>query len=72
MRVSAVVDGANLLSVVWRKGLTADEAPPATRYVAVGAGYLNGAFLLAVTQRLKVSEYRGCTSEAVFGNSIYL
>jgi hypothetical protein len=52
----------------------ADTAPPGTRYVAVGASYLNGAFLLAVPvpQRLKVLEYRGRTPEAVFGNSIYL
>lgn len=54
--------------------VSADEAPPETRYVAVGASYLNGAFLLAVPvpQRLKVLEYRGRTPEAVFGNSIYL
>lgn len=54
--------------------VSADEAPPETRYVAVGASYLNGAFLLAVPvpHRLKVLEYRGRTPEAVFGNSIYL
>lgn len=54
--------------------VSADEAPPATRYVAVGASYLNGALLLAVPvpQRLKVLEYRRRTPEAVFGNSIYL
>ena len=69
-----VLMGANLLSVVWRKGLTADERPPETRYVAVGASYLNGALLLGVPvpQRLKVIEYRRRTPEAVFGNSIYL
>jgi hypothetical protein len=52
----------------------ADTAPPETRYVAVGASYLNGAFLLAVPvpQRLKVLAYRQRTPEAVFGNSIYL
>ncbi|MBV9925769.1 MAG: glycosyltransferase family 39 protein [Acidobacteria bacterium] len=52
----------------------ADLAPPETRYVAVGASYLNGAFLLAVPvpQRLKVIEYRKRTPEAVIGNSIYL
>lgn len=45
-----------------------------TRYVAVGASYLNGALLLAAPapQRLKVLEYRERTPEAVFGNSIYL
>ena len=50
------------------------DAPPETRYVAVGASYLNGAFLLGVPvpQRLKVIEYRRRTPEAVFGNSIYL
>ena len=57
--------------------VSADEAalaPPSTRYVAVGASYLNGAFLLAVpvSQRLKVIEYRQRMPEAVFGNSIYL
>jgi hypothetical protein len=48
--------------------------PPETRYVAVGASYLNGALLLAVPvpQRMKVLEYRGRKPEAVFGNSIYL
>jgi hypothetical protein len=52
----------------------ADLAPPQTRYVAVGASYLNGAFLLAVPvpQRFKVLAYRQRTPEAVFGNSIYL
>jgi hypothetical protein len=42
--------------------------------VAVGASYLNGAFLLGVPvpQRLKVIEYRRRTPEAVFGDSIYL
>jgi hypothetical protein len=52
----------------------ADTAPPETRYVAVGASYLNGAFLLAVPvpQRLKVLEYRRRAPEAVFGNSVYL
>ena len=50
------------------------DSPPETRYVAVGASYLNGAFLLGVPvpQRLKVIEYRRRTPEAVFGNSIYL
>lgn len=54
--------------------ISADEAPPETRYVAVGASYLNGALLLGVPvpQRLKVIEYRRRTPEAVFGNSIYL
>ena len=54
--------------------VSADGAPPATRYVAVGASYLNGALLLAVPvpQRLKVIEYRQRTPEAVFGNSVYL
>ena len=53
---------------------SADLAPPGTRYVAVGASYLNGAFLLGVPvpQRLKVIEYRRRTPEAVFGDSIYL
>ena len=50
------------------------DAPPETRYVAVGASYLNGASLLGVPvpQRLKVIDYRRRTPEAVFGNSIYL
>ncbi|HEX7315909.1 MAG TPA: glycosyltransferase family 39 protein [Pyrinomonadaceae bacterium] len=50
------------------------DAPPETRYVAVGASYLNGAFLLGVPvpQRLKVIDYRRRAPEAVFGNSIYL
>ncbi len=54
--------------------VSADETQPETRYVAVGASYLNGALLLAVPvpQRLKVLEYRRRTPEAVFGNSIYL
>jgi 4-amino-4-deoxy-L-arabinose transferase-like glycosyltransferase len=54
--------------------VSADAGPPETRYVAVGASYLNGALLLAVPvpQRLKVIEYRARTPEAVFGNSIYL
>jgi 4-amino-4-deoxy-L-arabinose transferase-like glycosyltransferase len=54
--------------------VAAGGAPPETRYVAVGASYLNGAFLLGVPvpQRLKVIEYRRRTPEAVFGNSIYL
>jgi hypothetical protein len=54
--------------------VSADAAAPGTRYVAVGASYLNGALLLAVPapQRLKVIEYRRRTPEAVFGNSIYL
>ncbi|HEX8290433.1 MAG TPA: hypothetical protein VF570_01680, partial [Pyrinomonadaceae bacterium] len=54
--------------------VSADVRPPETRYVAVGASYLNGAPLLAVPvpQRLKVIEYRGRTPEAVFGNSVYL
>ena len=54
--------------------VSADESRPETRYVAVGASYLNGALLLAVPvpQRLKVLEYRRRTPEAVFGNSIYL
>lgn len=54
--------------------VSADSTPPETRYVAVGASYLNGAFLLAVPvpQRLKVIEYRGRAPEAVFGNSVYL
>lgn len=54
--------------------INADERPPETRYVAVGASYLNGALLLAVPvpQRLKVIDYRRRTPEAVFGNSIYL
>ena len=54
--------------------ITADERPPETRYVAVGASYLNGALLLGVPvpQRLKVLEYRRRTPEAVFGNSLYL
>jgi 4-amino-4-deoxy-L-arabinose transferase-like glycosyltransferase len=54
--------------------VSADVRPPETRYVAVGASYLNGALLLAVPvpQRLKVIEYRGRTPEAVFGNSVYL
>jgi hypothetical protein len=51
-----------------------EESRPETRYVAVGASYLNGALLLAVPvpQRLKVLEYRRRTPEAVFGDSIYL
>lgn len=50
------------------------DASPETRYVAVGASYLNGALLLGVPvpQRLKVIDYRRRTPEAVFGNSIYL
>ena len=54
--------------------VAADGGPPETRYVAVGASYLNGAFLLGVPvpQRLKVIEYRRRTPEAVFGNSVYL
>jgi hypothetical protein len=50
------------------------EARAETRYVAVGASYLNGALLLGVPvpQRLRVVEYRRRTPEAVFGNSIYL
>ncbi|MET0650159.1 MAG: glycosyltransferase family 39 protein [Pyrinomonadaceae bacterium] len=54
--------------------VSADAGEPETRYVAVGASYLNGALLLAVPvpQRLKVIEYRRRTPEAVFGNSIYL
>jgi hypothetical protein len=50
------------------------DAPPTTRYVAVGASYLNGALLLAVPvlQRMKVLEYRRRQPEAVFGGSIYL
>ena len=53
---------------------SSDVRPPETRYVAVGASYLNGALLLAVPvpQRLKVIGYRARTPEAVFGNSIYL
>jgi 4-amino-4-deoxy-L-arabinose transferase-like glycosyltransferase len=54
--------------------ISTDEAPPETRYVAVGASYLNGAFLLGVPvpQRLKVLDYRRRAPEAVFGNSVYL
>ena len=54
--------------------IDADERPPETRYVAVGASYLNGALLLGVPvpQRLKVIDYRRRTPEAVFGNSVYL
>ena len=54
--------------------IDADGRPPETRYVAVGASYLNGALLLGVPvpQRLKVIEYRRRTPEAVFGNSVYL
>jgi 4-amino-4-deoxy-L-arabinose transferase-like glycosyltransferase len=54
--------------------VSAEEPRPETRYVAVGASYLNGALLLAVPvpQRLKVLEFRRRTPEAVFGNSIYL
>lgn len=54
--------------------ISAGDAQPETRYVAVGASYLNGALLLAVPprQRLRVLEYRRRTPEAVFGNSIYL
>jgi hypothetical protein len=54
--------------------VSAEEGPPRTRYVAVGASYLNGSLLMAVPlpQRLKVLEYRRRTPEAVFGNSIYL
>ncbi len=60
------VEYVNLVSAV--------ETQPETRYVAVGASYLNGALLLAVPvpQRLKVLEYRRRTPEAVFGNSVYL
>jgi hypothetical protein len=80
--------GANLLSVVWRKGLTADE------FYHVPAGYYHltaGEFRIntehpplvkmlsavpllgvPVPQRLKVLKYRRRTPEAVFGNSIYL
>lgn len=54
--------------------VSTEEGPPRTRYVAVGASYLNGSLLMAVPvqQRLKVLEYRRRTPEAVFGNSIYL
>lgn len=54
--------------------ISAGDEQPETRYVAVGASYLNGALLLAVPvpERLKVLEYRRRTPEAVFGNSIYL
>ena len=54
--------------------LSPDEGQPETRYVAVGASYLNGALLLAlpVPQRQRALEYRGRRPEAVFGNSIYL
>jgi hypothetical protein len=54
--------------------VSADAGAPETRYVAVGASYLNGAFLLGVPvpRRLKVWEYRRRTPEAVFGNSVYL
>lgn len=54
--------------------ISPDTGQPETRYVAIGASYLNGALLLAVPvpQRLKVLEYRRRTPEAVFGNSIYL
>lgn len=51
-----------------------DDAQDDTRYVAVGASYLNGATLLAVppAERRLVAAYRDRTPEAVFGNSIYL
>ena len=51
-----------------------EEGTGPTRYVAVGASYLNGALLLAVPvpQRLKVLEYRRRAPEVVFGGSIYL
>jgi hypothetical protein len=51
-----------------------DDEQTETRYVAVGASYLNGALLLAMPapQRMKVLEYRRRTPEVVFGNSIYL
>jgi len=54
--------------------VSAGDGPPTTRYVAVGASYLNGALLLSVPapQRMKVLEYRRRTPEAVFGDSIYL
>ena len=54
--------------------LSGEEEPAETRYVAVGASYLNGALLLAqpAPQRLKVLEYRRQKPEAVIGNSIYL
>lgn len=54
--------------------VSAEEPQPETRYVAIGASYLNGALLLAVPvpQRLKVLEFRQRAPEAVFGNSIYL
>ncbi|HEY0174268.1 MAG TPA: glycosyltransferase family 39 protein [Pyrinomonadaceae bacterium] len=54
--------------------VSAEGSQPETRYVAVGASYLNGATLLAVPvpQRLRVLEYRRRAPEAVFGNSIYL
>jgi hypothetical protein len=50
------------------------DRAPETRYVAVGASYLNGALLLAVPadERAKVLEYRRRQPEAVFGNSVYL
>ncbi len=54
--------------------LSDEEAAEETRYVAVGASYLNGALLLAVPvpQRMRVLEYRRRAPEKVFGGSIYL
>ena len=84
---AALLDGANFnehsvpfvqtldhYGVEYVNLVSADAGAPGTRYVAVGASYLNGALLLAVPvpQRLKVIEYRRRTPEAVFGNSIYL
>jgi hypothetical protein len=61
--------GVEYVNLVSEEGARAE-----TRYVAVGASYLNGALLLGVPapQRMKVLEYRGRKPEAVFGGSIYL
>jgi len=57
---------------------------PATRYVAIGAGFLNGSTVprdlrdqngnpISEQQRVSLfAPYRNRTPEAVFGNSIYL
>ena len=48
---------------------------PRTRYVAIGAAFLNGSAVHAVDPTLSTelfAAYRDRTPEAVFGNSIYL
>lgn len=55
----------------WAIPTPPDSPTPRTRYVAIGAGVLNGSTVVP-EQRAFFAQYRHRTPEAIFGNSIYL